>query len=163
MRCWAGILLAVLGLTTMAGDLFSLPTLKGLGAATAASPAPKVFSAVQGYETYSTRFFLAWNDLEGVAHELELTPETYSQINGPYNRRNIYGAMVAYGPVLSSDPQAERMFWGVARYGVTGDAPLLEELSIDPDQVQGGIALVYKPRAGTVMGDLPTRIEVTVP
>ena len=163
MKCWAVVFLAILGLLTMAGDLLGLSGLQGFGAATAASPAPKVFSAVQGYETYSTRFFLEWTDREGHVQQFELTPETCARIAGPYNRRNIYGAMVAYGPVLSGGPLTERMFWGVARFGVTGDAPLLGELGIDRDQVVGTMALVYQPRAGTDMGDLPTRIEVTIP
>ncbi|MFT5080566.1 MAG: hypothetical protein ACI9D0_000889 [Bacteroidia bacterium] len=163
MKYLAGIFLAGLGLLTMASDLLGLPGLKGFGAATAASPAPKVFSAVQGYETFSTRFFLEWTDRQGQVQALELTPETCARIAGPYNRRNIYGAMVSYGPVLSSGPQTERMFWGVARYGVTGDAPLLRELGVDPEQVVGAMALVYQPRTGADMGDLPTRIEVMIP
>ena len=163
MKCKAGLFLAVLGLLTITGDLLHLPLLKGIGTATAASPAPKVFSAVQGYETFSTQFFLEWTDRQGLAQELELTPATYSRITGPYNRRNIYGAMVAYGPVLSNLPISKAMFWGVARYGVMGESPLLKELGIDPAQIAGPVALVYKPRPGTDMGDLPTRIEVTAP
>lgn len=114
------IFLVVLGVLQMAGDLLRVPAIKGLAAATGASPAPKVFSAVQGLETYSTRFFL------DLGHErVELTPELYSRIRGPYNRRNVFGAALAYAPVLPAslrDP--------VTKYSLCGDAPLLREMKL---------------------------------
>ena len=133
----AAVLLTLLGLAQMAGDLLQVDALKGVAAATGASPAPKVFSAVRGLETYSTRFYLA-----GV----EMTPEIYSRMRGPYNRRNVYGAALAYAPVLSAslrDP--------VMRYALCGDAPLLRELGISgPPEVE------LEPVEGTSLGDLPT-------
>ena len=68
----AAVLLLVVGLLQMSGDLLERTglkavgrPLKGVGAATTASPAPKVFSAVRGLETYSTRFTLEWTDRDG--------------------------------------------------------------------------------------------------
>ena len=46
----------------MTGDLLHLSALKGIAAATGASPAPKVFSAVKGLETFSTQYFVEWID-----------------------------------------------------------------------------------------------------
>jgi hypothetical protein len=160
MRVAAACLIAV-GLLQMAGDLcerylsayYGL-RLKGLGAATAASPAPKVFSAVRGLETYSTRFFLEWKGADGAEHSLELTPEVYSRLRGPYNRRNVYGAALAYGPVLPAELRDP-----VMAYAMCGDAPLLRELGIDPAQVRGPVRLRYEPRPGTDMGDLPRVLE----
>ena len=91
---------------------------------------------MRGLETYSTRFFVEWTDRDGAAHSLELTPETYKSLRGPYNRRNVYGALLAYGPVLSSDPHAKPLFDSVARYALCGDAPLLRELGIAPRAVK---------------------------
>ena len=122
----AGSLLA-LGLAQMAGDVAGIRALKGLAAATAASPAPKVFSAVGGLETFSTRFVLEWTDAAGAARSLELTPEVYARMTGPYKRRNVYGAVMAYGPVLPAELRDP-----VFRYAVTGHAPLLREVGIDP-------------------------------
>jgi len=99
----AASFLLVVGLLQMAGDVLRLPAVKAIGAATAASPAPKVFSAVRGLETYSTRFFIEWNDRAGRPHALEITPELNARVRGPYNRRNVFGAVLAYGPVLASD------------------------------------------------------------
>ncbi len=163
MRHKAAVFLLVLGLLAMTGDLAGLELLKGIGAATTASPAPRVFSAVRGYETYSTRFFLEWKDLDGREHSLELTPEVYSRLRGPYNRRNVFGAVLAYGPVLSTAESSRKMFTAAARYALTGDAPVLRELGIAPSTIHGPIAVRYVPVPGTDMGDLPTRIEVGAP
>ena len=163
MRHKAAVFLLVLGLLTMTGDLAGIELLKGIGAATAASPAPKVFSAVQGYETYSTRFFLEWRDREGREHSLELTPEVYSRVRGPYNRRNVFGAALAYGPVLFTDENARDMFLAASRYALTGNAPLLRELGVAVSTIDGPVRLRYVPLPGTDMGGRPTRIEVSAP
>src|SRR5437870_7433556 len=73
----------------MAGDLLHMPVLKGIAAATGASPAPRVFSAVKGLETFSTRYFIEWIDTTGASHSVEITPERYAHLRGPYNRRNV--------------------------------------------------------------------------
>jgi len=154
----AAIALLALGLVQMTGDVAGIAALKGIGAATAASPAPKVFSAARGLETYSTQFFLEWTGADGRAHSLALTPEVYARIQGPYNRRNIFGAVLAYGPVLAADPRTQPLFDTVARYALCGDAPLLRELGIDPAQVAGALHLRLVPRPGTDTGNLPLEL-----
>jgi hypothetical protein len=161
----AGIFLVVLGLSQMAGDLLETyvnapagRALKGVGVATTSAPAPKVFSSVRGLETYSTRFYLEWTDRAGVEHSLLLTPESYGRIRGPYNRRNVYGAALAYGPVL---PESLRD--PVMRYAVCGDAPLLRELGIDPNDIAGRVRVRYEPLPGTDLGDLPRQLEAPCP
>ncbi len=156
MRAVATAALLVLGLAQMTGDVLGWGALRGLAAATAASPAPKVFSAVNGLETYSTVFTIEWLDAAGVDHSLELTPETYARLRGPYNRRNAFGAIVAYGPVLSTDPLTRPMFEQVARYALCGDAPLLRELGITP---AGPARVRLTPLPGTDLGDLPRVLE----
>ena len=69
--------------------------------------------------------------------QLALTPEVYARLRGPYNRRNVYGAVLAYGPVLATDAAAAAAVRAVARYALCGDAPLLRELGIDPADVDG--------------------------
>ena len=164
MRVAAACLIAV-GLLQMAGDLCERfvstdvgRPLKGVGAATAASPAPKVFSAVRGQETYSTRFFLEWAGADGEAHSLELTPEVYSHLRGPYNRRNVYGAALAYGPVLPAELREP-----VLTYAVCGEAPLLRELGIDPAEVRGPVRVRFEPLPGTDLRGLPTLLEAPCP
>jgi len=159
MKRGAAIFLVALGVAQMIGDLTHVLPLKAIAAATLASPAPKVFSAVQGLETYSTRFFL-----EVGARRVELTPEVYSRIRGPYNRRNVYGAALAYAPVLPRELRDP-----VMRHALCGDAPLLRELGIWYRRPLAGndaggtpavpVAVQLEPLPGTSLGKLQTRFE----
>jgi hypothetical protein len=151
--------LLVLGLLQMAGDVFRVPALRGIAAATAASPAPKVFSVVNGLETYSTRFVLEWTARAGKARSLALTSEVYPKIRGPYNRRNAYGAVTAYGPILDANPRTAPMFRSVARYALCGDAPLMRELGVEPAEIAGPVRIRLEPLA-TTPAEIPRLIEV---
>lgn len=146
MKRFAPGLLLVLGLSQMAGDLLGILPLKGIAAASGASPAPKVFSAVRGLETYSTRFFVEWQ-----GGKAELTPEVYSRMRGPYNRRNVYGAALAYAPVL---PPALRD--PVMRRALCDGAPLLRELGLRPS---GTVRVRLEPLPGTSLKGLQTSFE----
>ncbi|MCI0351689.1 MAG: hypothetical protein L0Z53_19895 [Acidobacteriales bacterium] len=128
--------LVLLGIAQMVGDLAGLAPLKGVAAATGASPAPKVFSTVRGLETYSTRFYIEWTDARGAEHSKLITPAIYQRLAGPYNRRNVYGAVLAYGPVLVSDARSLPMFQSVSRYAMCREAPLLKELGFSPAEMR---------------------------
>lgn len=151
MNVKVGLLLA-LGLFQMAGDLLRFPFLKNLGAATSASPAPKVFCAVNGYEAYATRFTLEWVDRDGELQSRPLTADAIERLRGPYNRRNVYGAALAYGPVLPGS-----LLESVLKYGLTGDAPVLREVGIDPADVRD-VWIRYEPAPGTTWGGFPRRL-----
>jgi len=153
------IALLALGMLQMAADLLHLRALKGVAAATAASPAPKVFSSVRGLETYSSRFFVEWTDESGAFHSVKIRPETTAGLRGPYNRRNVYGAVLAYGPVLQSDPSVRPMFESISRYALCGDAPLLRELGIPVTEIRGVPRIRIETRPGTQAGDLPLEYE----
>jgi hypothetical protein len=145
-----------LGLAQMTGSVLGISALKGLAAATAASPAPKVFSAVDGLETYSTKFYLEWTDVAGEDRSLHLSPELYSRLEGTYNRRNTYGAALAYAPVFVEGERTRDMLISIARYGLCGEAPLLREFGMDPDQIQGPVRVRLELLEGTDPGDLMT-------
>jgi hypothetical protein len=157
----AAAFLLIVGLLQMAGDVLHVPLLKGIGAATGASPAPKVFSSVRGLETFSTRFFVEWNDTAGTFHSLEITPELYSKLPGPYNRRNVYGAVLAYGPVLQTDERTRAMFESVVNYGLCNRAPLLRVFGIDPAKVHGQVVIRLQPREGINREHLPLVISAS--
>jgi hypothetical protein len=156
MNAKVGLLLA-LGLLQMAADAADLPLLKGLASATLASPAPRVFSAVRGLETYSTRFFIEWSE-GGAARSVELTPELYTRIAGPYNRRNVYGAALAYGPVMVGDARTEPMLYAVMRRALCGDAPLLREMGVPVARDRTDMRVRYRP-APRSTGDWPLEIQ----
>ena len=149
MRRALAISLLVVGLLQMAGDVSGASLVRGAAVATGASPAPKVFSSVRGLETYSSRFLLHYVDVDGDARTLALTPELSARIRGPYNRRNAYGAVLAYGPVLLASEDTRRLFEDVARFALCGDAPLWVELGVDPARVASPVVIELEPHAGT--------------
>jgi hypothetical protein len=96
------VLVVGIGFLQIVGHVCQSKTIKGLGAMTAASPLPIVFTTVRGLETFSSQFYFQITDKTGNKSEIEITPELYSKLKGPYNRRNVYGAAIAYGPILDS-------------------------------------------------------------
>lgn len=140
----AGVLgvLLLLGVVQMLGDILNVQALSAVGAAAGASPAPRVFTAHEGFETYSSRFFVFWQDADGKRRRLMLTPAVYSRLRGPYNRRNAYGAALSYGPVLASNPATRPMFESALEYALCREPGVMEELGIEPDRsLPLGVAL----------------------
>jgi hypothetical protein len=123
--------LLIVGTAQMIGDLSGFGALRALGLATHASPAPKVFTAQEGFETYANRFFVEWINETGSWESVEITPEIYQQLKGPYNRRNLYGAATSYGPVLAANPATAPMLRSVLAYSFCNHAPLLAELGLE--------------------------------
>jgi hypothetical protein len=158
----AAAFLLLLGSLHMLGYAIGSERLRGVAALTCASPAPKVFSAVKGLETYSTKFRIEWLDPFGAPQALDLKPEVYARLEGPYNRRNVYGSVLAFGPILATDPKTQAMHAAVMRHAACGDRPLLSELGIDPRTVSGKVRVVLEPRPGTAPG-LPLALDVSCP
>ncbi len=142
----APVILVLVGILQMGGDLFGLPVVKAIGAASVASPAPKVFTAHKGFETYSSIFYVTWTDRDGKSQEVELTPETYRGVRGPYNRRNAYGAALSYAPVLHASPLTRPMHDSAMRYTFCGPSSILEEIGIDRNSAAGGLRFELRPR-----------------
>lgn len=122
------VALLVFGCLQMAGYLTDNPVLRGIGAASAAAPFPKVFSDVDGYETFAASFTLRGLDGNDAPFTLEITPELYSRLAGPYNRRNVYGAALSYAPRLP-----EELWQSVWCHGLGPNGPLREEFGLPAD------------------------------
>lgn len=110
--------------------------LRGIGLATGIAPFPKVFCESGGYEPFAAEFkIIDCNDTE-----IHLTPERYSQLEGPYQRRNVYGAALAYAPRLPEDLR-DHLFSKI----LSKEFTLSEELDFsDLDEP----AIVITPRPG---------------
>lgn len=121
----AGVALLVVALAQMLGDVIGWRPLVGLGAAWGVSPRPRVFSDVDGLEPFASAFTFTWVDSTGEPQQLEITPSVYSRLSGPYNRRNVYGAALAYAPRL---PDA--LWQPVYCYGLAANGPLRAELGL---------------------------------
>ena len=124
------VFLVTLGSLQIAADALGCAHVKALAAALQVSPAMRVFTAHAGYETHAARFSLAWHDATGAAHSLALDPASYARVRGPYNRRNVYGAAFAYGPLLRTDRELLPMQMSVMRYALCEPGTLRAELGI---------------------------------
>lgn len=121
------VALLLVGCLQMLGYLLDAPTLRGLGAASTASPFPKVFSDVNGYETFAADFTLRGLTADGAPFTLAITPELYTRLEGPYQRRNVYGAALSYAPRLP-----EPLWQAVWCHGLGPGGPLRREFGLPP-------------------------------
>jgi hypothetical protein len=130
------LVLTALGCLQLVGFFLDSRPLRGVGAALVMAPFPKVFSDVDGLETFASSFELRWTDAQG-AHALPITPEFYSRLKGAYNRRNVYGAALSYGPRLPPP-----LWQAVFCYGFGPRGPLRREFGLGPDA--RGIAVLIR-------------------
>jgi hypothetical protein len=156
------LFLIFVSLFQMTGDLFNQTWMKALGAAWGASPAPKVFSSAEGLETFSSEFFLIWTDRENISHRVQLTPQLAKNLKGPYNRRNVYGAVLSYGPVLSKNKRMCEAYESILEYAISQNGPLLGELGIPRESISEGIIIEVVPKKGKDYSHLELIKEVSV-
>jgi hypothetical protein len=113
-----------IGLLQTIGYLTKIKIIRDIGVVTTASPLPIVFTEVKGVETFASDFYLLWTNDQNEQEEVKITPALYSKLKGPYNRRNIFGAAIAYGPVLP-----KKIWDPILNYGLCENI-LSEELGI---------------------------------
>jgi hypothetical protein len=126
----AAVAVMLLGSTQMVGYIMDSQMLRGIGAASGMAPLPKVFSDVDGMETFASEFSFWYTLRTGGRMELRITPDVYSRLAGPYNRRNVYGAALSYAPRL---PQP--LWMSVYCHGMGPDGPLRREIGV-PDSAR---------------------------
>jgi hypothetical protein len=119
----AALAVVAIGCVSMVGFAVGSKSLRGVGAMTAASPLPLVFSQFRGLETFAARFSAELERTDGSTRRFEITPAMYAELDGPYNRRNAYGAVIAFGPVLT-EPNERAMVTSVLRHGLCDLGPL---------------------------------------
>ncbi len=117
----------LIGLLQIIGYVTKVDAIRSLGILSSSAPLPLVFTEVKGVETFVNDFYIHYKDETGANQELKLTPEIYKHLKGPYNRRNIYGAAIGYGPVLP-----ESLWNSVLSYGLCNHV-LNEEFNISKE------------------------------
>jgi hypothetical protein len=115
MRKYLYLFIIAIGLIQTFGYLLGNKTIKGIGQATASSPLPIVFTDVKGVETFASDFYLEFTNENGMKEEIQITPNLYSKLRGPYNRRNIYGAAISYGPILKKEIWESVLNYGLCK------------------------------------------------
>lgn len=123
-----GLVIAV-GAIQLVGHAVGSMQIRGVGLATAASPLPLVFSHFRGFETFTSRFTIEARDSAGNTQTIDVSPRYYARLGGPYNRRNTYGAVISFGPALTS-PREKAIVDSVLRYGFCGTGPLAEGFTL---------------------------------
>lgn len=122
-------LLFLLGSLNMLGMVFRSPTMRGIGIVSTASPLPFVFSSYNGIETFSTKLSMNGTFQNGTQCNFDIDHKLYSKLKGPYNRRNVIGAIFSHGPFFDNPNMIkirdQTLYWGFCKPG-----KLLEEFGI---------------------------------
>lgn len=144
-----GNLLALLALawgwTAMIGHMLQIPALKGLGLASAAAPYTKVFCQAEDqsdgrkFETFAMEFRVHFKMENGTEQSMKITPEIYQKMKGPYQRRNVYGAVLAYGPALPDSMRGKTL-----HYALVAPGSVPEELGIPANATDFRIELISR-------------------
>ena len=74
----SAIALCAFGFSQMIGYLTGTQWLRGIGAASTLAPFPKVFSEVDGVETFALDFVLEYTYADGTRGRLPITPEIFA-------------------------------------------------------------------------------------
>ncbi len=123
-RNFAALVIGLVACTAMLGDLLHVPALKAIGLTSVVAPCPKVFCDTKGLEAFASEFFLRF-ETNGVTNQVKLTPELYAKLDGPYNRRNVYGAALSFAPRLP-----EPLWQAVFAYALGPQGPMRVELGL---------------------------------
>lgn len=142
--------------TIFAGILIFLATIKiiatlmgwdkvvGIASMTNLTPAMKVFTAHKGYETYSSTFVIEASYADGLSEKKTLTSKVYSHLKGPYNRRNVYGALIAYGPLLAQNPKTKAMYDAMTKSAFCKEPNILTELTFENKNKIKQVTIFYE-------------------
>ncbi len=141
LRNGLAMLLLGIGFTQMVGDLVGSKILRGVGLASGIAPFPKVFCEADGYEAFAAKFRLIGISADGSSWSCDLGPDLYSKLPGPYNRRNVHGAALAFAPRLPAELRD-----ALLQHNLAPNSALRRELGIPADVTQLRVEIL--PRAG---------------
>ena len=122
-------LVILIGSLSMLGTVSGLDPVKGIGFMSTASPLPLVFSKFRGVENLSSDYYMDIRFRNGSTQSMKITPEIYDRAKGPYNRRNPYGAVLAYGPMLTKSNEII-LRDNVMEYSACGKGSFMREIGV---------------------------------
>jgi len=141
IRNLLAIALIAIGSLQMIGYFAQSKILRGLGLASGVSPFPKVFSEADGYEAFAASFEIHGTTPDGKPWKRQLDPAWYANLTGPYNRRNVYGAALAFAPRLP-----EKLRDTLLQQALSTGSAMRNELQI-PGELTG-LEIQITPRSG---------------
>ena len=133
--------LLVIGMTQLMGYLSGLRVMRGVGLASGIAPFPKVFCAADGYEAFAATFYVEGDLPNGEVWSRQVDPTWYGRMKGPYNRRNVYGAALAFAPRLP-----EELRDALLHESLKSDSALRRELDVPGNLKHARVRIV--PRDG---------------
>ena len=125
----AAYALIALGLSQTIGFITGIAWLRGLGLASTASPLPLVFTQFRGIETFAQEYRLEVVTQDGQHFNAPFTPALYAKLTGPYKRRNVYGAVISYGPALTEHHE-KHLVNAVLTCGFCNNGPLATAFAV---------------------------------
>jgi len=93
------------------------------------SPLPLVFTSFNGIETFSSEYWIIATFENGTIYNIKITHEMYSKMEGAYNRKNVYGAIFAFGSLLE-DKNMIALRQEVLNYAICDPALVIKEFGI---------------------------------
>ena len=152
---YLGYLLAIWGCLNCVAFLTHVEQFKGIGFMSVSSPLPLVFSHFKDIETFSTQFHMhiwymeadSMNRTDLAFWSGHLNATSYNMIQGPYNRRNVYGAMFSHGPFFV-DPALISLRQEILYYGICHPGPLATELHLPSHIVYAQVDITSKTQPG---------------
>lgn len=122
-------LLVIIGCLHTFGHINNMPKTKGIAFMTVASPLPLVFSVYNGVETFSTTFELDITFANNTSYGKIIDHKLYSNLEGAYNRRNMYGVIFSHGPFFNTDNNI-KIRDQILNYGLCSPGELANEFGI---------------------------------
>lgn len=126
---------------------------KDIGFASAASPLPLVFSAYNGIETYATGFNVTVTYKNDTIINQELTSEKYGKMYGPYNRKNVYGAIFSHGPFFDRD-NLVKIRQGILHYAICNPGTLIRDFQMSGNISNMHVDVLYRSQDNKKIGEL---------
>jgi hypothetical protein len=126
---------------------------RGLGFATVASPLPLVFSHFRGEEAFANEIAIRLTTKSGRVIDDKVDYRIFSSMEGPYNRRNAYGAVISFGAYFTGDAE-KALRDSVLHYGFCNPGPLVRNYGIDEPLSSAEIIIR---RRFSKEGDFPAR------
>lgn len=139
----AGFILIFFAMIKVVADLHGSTKISAVAAVTNTAPAMKVFTTYKGYEGFSAKFKLKVTYTDHSQVSVMLTPDVYSGLEGPYNRRNVYGALIAGGPVLISNEYTKDAWQEVAYKSFCKQNKILSELGLSSNKKVHAVEIEY--------------------
>ena len=146
-RTVASLFLIFIGCLQPLGYIFNSDVVRGLAFATVASPSPLVFSVFKGVETFSTTFEMTTRWPNGTQQTQMMTPALYGKLEGPYNRRNVYGVIFSHGPFFDTE-QMITLRQQVLKHGICNGGSLIREFGLGTEHLESFHVLVRSKTVG---------------